>query len=390
MKTLILWIDAFRPDYISKENTPFLYKLSRRYGIASIKPSFGFSQASWYTGLYPKEHGELCIFNKNKSKTSVFFLKFLPKFLRGYVYNLSRYLLGKDFSVPIINLDQMSKFSVTRNKSYHHHYEIKTLFDHFRKNKTSYLMYYWPILVKNDKSKLTLFTSGRDISKTKKFIKLVKKNSCDVYFFKLSELDSFGHSHGPKSDMIKIKLREQDFLVERILKKFNLEKDNVLIWSDHGMLEVKGLIDLEKALPKSNYYDCLTESTTAKLWFDNEEIKNEVLSKIKKVKHGHILSKEELKKFKIDFKTTENFEEIFLADPGYLICPNVFQSKPIKGMHGYDYSQKGELAFLISNNRTVKQGEMIDILPTILELLYSKSTTERAVASIGSSLLLPK
>src|SRR3989344_1277755 len=98
MRTLILWIDAFRPDYISKDNTPFLYKLSQRYGIASIKPSFGFSQASWYTGLYPNEHGELCIFNKSENKTNVSFLKFLPKFLRGYVYNLSRYFSGKDFS----------------------------------------------------------------------------------------------------------------------------------------------------------------------------------------------------------------------------------------------------------------------------------------------------
>lgn len=389
MKTLILWIDAFRPDYLSKDYTPFLYKLSQKYWAASIKPSFGFSQATWFTGLYPEDHGELCIFNNQEKKLSTFLLNFIPKKFRGHVLNFIRYLNGKDLFIPIINLKQMAKFSATRDKYYHHPYEIKTIFDNFRKNKISYLLYYWPLLIINDKTKLTP-TKGTDFAKTKRMLKLIKKHNCDVYMFKLSELDTFGHAYGPKSERVKIKLREQDFLVERIVKQFNLEKDNILIWSDHGMLDVKGLINLEEVCPENEKYLRLIESTTAKFWFKDEEYKKEILSKLKKLKKGHILSKEELKKFKINFKTNENFEEIFLADPEYLICPNVFQEKPIKGMHGYDYSQKGELAFLISNNRVRKQGEMVDILPTILELLHSKSTTDRAVASTGSSLLLPK
>lgn len=371
MKTLILWVDAFRKDYISKENTPFLYKLSKKYGVGTLKPSFGFSQASWFSGVYPNRHGEFSVFNNSKNKITTRPLKLLPKSLRPMAFNLFRYLKGNDYISHYIDINQMGKFSLTREKYYHHKntLKVKTLFDFFNENDISYLIYYWPLIIENGKTRLTPFVKGTDISKVKKFRKLVRKTNHDVYFFHTSELDAYGHDYGPKSEKVKIKLREQDFLIERLIKQFDFDKDNILIWSDHGMLDVKGTINLEDILPENKKYARLIESTMAKLWFFDEELKQKVLTDLKKVKHGHILSKEEIKKFNVDFKNDENFEEIFLADPSYIICPNVFQKQPIKGAHGYNYSQKGELAFSIINKNFKKQGNMVDMLPTILKLL---------------------
>ncbi len=378
MKTLILWVDAFRRDYITKENTPFLYKLSKRYGVGALKPSFGFSQASWFSGVYPNKHGEFSVFNNSKNKIITWPLKLLPKSIRPLAFNMFRYLKGNDFISHYIDLNAMEKFSLTREKYYHHKdaLRVKTLFDYFKENNISYLLYYWPLIIEDGKTRLTPFVKGTDMSKVKKFAKLVRKTNHDVYFFHISELDAYGHDYGPKSGKIKIKLREQDFLIERILKKFDLDKDNIVIWSDHGMLEVKGTINLENILPENEKYARLIESTMAKLWFFDEEYKQRILADLKNVKHGHVLSKEEIKNFKVNFKDNENFEEVFLADPGYLICPNVFQKHPIKGAHGYDCSQKGELAFSIINKDFKKQGNMVDMLPTILKLLninYSKN-----------------
>ena len=372
MKTLILWADALRKSYITQENMPFLYKLSKRHGLVSIKPSFGFSQASWFTGLYPNKHGEFSTFKNGKDKIKTKLLKLLPNKLRPFAFNLIRYLKGNDYISHFIDVNKMGSFSLTREKYYHHDTKIKTLFDYFKENNVSYMIYYWPLIIENGKTRLTPFTKGSDLAKTKKSIKLIRKTNHEVYFFHLSELDGFGHSYGPDSNQIKVKLREQDWLIERLVREFDPDKTNILIWSDHGMLSIKGLIDLE-SLPKDKRYLALIESTMAKFWFNDEEIKEEILTRLKKIKHGHVLSKAEQKKFNIDFKDNENYEEIFLADPGYLIMPNVFQSKPIKGAHGYDYSNKNELAVLITNRQIVrKQGNMVDMLPTILNLLKIK------------------
>lgn len=387
MKTLIFWLDAFGPDYISKENTPFLYYLSKKYGVAAIKPSFGFSQASWFTGVYPNKHGEFSTFNNGKEKISTWYLKLFPRKLRPFIFNLFRYIKGDDYISHFININEMGNFSLTRKKYYHHKdiLKVKTIFDYFRENKMSYLLYYWPLIIENGKTGLTLLTKGTDKSKINKSIRLIKNTKHDVYLFHITELDNWGHKYGPKSSEIKIKLREQDLFVEKLSQEFNLKEDNIIIWSDHGMLDVKNIIDIEKILPKDERYKKLIESTMVKFWFYDKEFKKIILNKLKNLKHGHILSNIEKKQFKINYETNENFEEIFLVDPGYLICPNVFQDKPVKGMHGYDYSKKGELAFLILNKKVKKQGNIVDILPTILQML--KLNYSNAVLD-GSSLLL--
>ncbi|MDP4012381.1 MAG: alkaline phosphatase family protein [Candidatus Nanoarchaeia archaeon] len=372
MKTLILWLDAFRPDYISKENTPFLFDLKQRYGLTELKPSFGFSQASWFTGCYPNRHGEFFVYNNGEIKVNSWYLRLVPKLLRSHLFNLTRYLKGNDLIAPLMDIKEISNFSITREKNYHHPHKLKTLFDYFRENNLSYLMYYWPLIIENNKTRLTLFTKGNDKSKLQKSINLIRKTNHDVYFFHIAELDAVGHKFGPKSQQINAKLREHDILIEKLVREFNLEKDNVLIWSDHGMIEIKGTINLEEVLPKDDRYKKLIESTMVKFWFYDKDIKKEILQKLKKVKNGHILSDSEKKKLKIDFDTNENYEEVFLANPGYLICPNIWQKQPIKGMHGFDYSQKGELGVLMGNKKFNKKGNMVDMLPTILKLLKLK------------------
>lgn len=74
MKTLILWLDAFRSDYIDEKTTPFLYELKQRYGVSEIRPSFGFSEASFYTGCYPNKHGEFFVYNNQEKKVNSWYL----------------------------------------------------------------------------------------------------------------------------------------------------------------------------------------------------------------------------------------------------------------------------------------------------------------------------
>ena len=59
MATILLLLDAFRSDYISKNNTPFLYKISKEgFFCPSVEQSYGFCERTEIlTGLRANESG---------------------------------------------------------------------------------------------------------------------------------------------------------------------------------------------------------------------------------------------------------------------------------------------------------------------------------------------
>jgi len=368
MKTLILWIDAVRQDYVNEKDMPFLYSLSKKYGLGELKQSFGFSSASFFTGVYQNKHGQLALYKKGKQKKSLL-LKILPNFIKNYYFNLINYLKGNDLFMPYLD---KKDFIPSQKKQFHHQdcLKVKTIFDSFRENKLKYLYYQWPLMVTNNKTKLS-FRKNNDLTRVKKFIKIFKNNQ-DIYFFHLWDLDKYGHIYGPESKQLRLKLKEQDNLAKKILSLFNLEKDNLIIWSDHGMVNIKQTVNIQSILPKRSDYLYFLDGTMARFWFTNKEAKEAVFKSLNSIKCGYILSQEEKKKHKIDFKNEDNGEEIFLLDNSYAILPNFFNKDIIKGMHDYDLTDKNDLGIFIINKKTGKTANMVDMCPTILDILNIK------------------
>ena len=59
-RLLVLFIDAFRYDYLSEERTPFLYSMSKNGFCAPLTPILGYSDvidATIFTSVYPEDHG---------------------------------------------------------------------------------------------------------------------------------------------------------------------------------------------------------------------------------------------------------------------------------------------------------------------------------------------
>ena len=375
MKTLVLWLDAIRLDYISKENMPFLSSIGKEFTICNLKPVFGYSSnlASFFTGVYPNKHDQFTLYyyNKDKKPLNNLLLKYLPKSLASYYYNLYRYSKGNDFFAPLIPYKYSKFFSLSIDKYYHKNntLRVKTIFEVFKENKLKYILYNWPLIAKNKGSKLTFFTKSNDRGRVDKFLRLYKRDY-DVYFLHLWDLDKYGHIFGPDTNKLKFKIREQDRLARRVIENFSLDHDNIIIWSDHGMLDIKKTLDLPTILPKfGKGYIYFLDSTLARFWFFNEKKRKEVMEILNQIEYGHILSANEKRKFKINFSHNLYGDEIFLVDPGVLLCPNFFQKKSIKGMHGYDLSDKNEHTFYLINRKTKSKGEIIDLFPTILECM---------------------
>jgi len=54
--TVFVMLDACRPDYISKQTTPFMHDLASRGFSGPVKPTFGFEpDAAYLAGQYPDE-----------------------------------------------------------------------------------------------------------------------------------------------------------------------------------------------------------------------------------------------------------------------------------------------------------------------------------------------
>lgn len=377
MKTLILWTDAFRHDYINEKDTPFLYSLARKFGYGRLTPSFGYSSGTtFYTGVYPEKHGQFSLFQYGHSIKKVKdyrFLNYVPDGIKHYVLDLYRYYIEKnDLLLPKIDFKRIKNFSLAQEKYYNHRNSVNvpTLFDYLKDNNLSYLVYNWPYVATDRWSKLTFMTGSNDGAKTKEFLKLIQNNHADIYTIHLCDLDKCGHSYGPDSVELKRAIVLQDRLIEDIVSQFSIEKDNIVIWSDHGMLPVSHNFDITSILPDIDGYYYFLDSTIARFWFFDEETKHDIISRLKTLSHGHILSKKEKVEHGIDFVDNRYGDEIFLVNPGVLIYPNFFQSSnPVKGMHGYDLLDNKEHGIFVFNRETKEYGHMVDMLPTILSML---------------------
>ncbi len=373
MKTLILWLDAFRYDYLNEEDTPFLYSMSQQFGAGKLKPVFGYSSigASFYTGLYPNRHDQLTIYRYGQEPIRDWLLGCLPPKLGSIYFNLRRYLFRQDNPVPLVPYRYSKHFSLSQNRYYHHPeaLPVRTVFDMFGDEGISFLLYNWPVMASDKRTRLTPTTRSTDSDRTATFLRSLK-HDCDVCFMHLWDLDKYGHHYGLGSPELAGKIREQDDLARQIVSRFSSETDQILIWSDHGMLDVRGVLDLPSKLPQfGDGYLYFLDSTLARFWFFDDRKRDEVVSLLNGIEHGHLLTDEEKKHFHIDFAHSENGEEIFLADPGILLLPNFFQNQPTKGMHGYDLSDEGEWGFFLANRNTRSNAETVDLLPTILDMM---------------------
>ena len=383
MKTIVIMLDAFRKDYFSEENTPFLYSLIKKYGLGDLTPPFGFKTTTgFYTGFNPKSLNLFTsyIYEKNSRKFSnlnLSLLSFLSNNPAFSLINLLRHFKGKDIFLPKINLNCLAYFNLMQDKHFYQEniFQVKTLFDIFRENNIKYLYYDFPLIIENSKSRIHYTLKNSDDSRFEKFLGLMKKDY-DFYYVHFVDLDSIGHYKGTNSEELKNHLKKLDKMVEFILSKFNLEEDNILLWSDHGMVDIKNTLDIKSKLPEfGKGYIYFLDSTMARFWFFNKEKRKEVLDILKNIKRGRILNKEDKKKLEIDFNHNLYGDEIFLANSGTLICPNFFQKNPCKGMHGYDLSDKNEKTFFIINRKkekTKNKAEMKDLFSTLLEMMNLK------------------
>jgi predicted AlkP superfamily pyrophosphatase or phosphodiesterase len=361
-KTFFIWVDALRQDYL--ERMPFLKSLYEKYNSGILTPPLGYRTViDFYTGNTTNVHNQFAAYGYTGEKLKKYKIlkKIIPKSYLYHFIDFVRYRKGQSL-IQKINPEYLSFFEPSNEKNYYLKDSLSTatIFDKFREGNKKFLIYDWPQIITEQKNSLDI-RPREDKTKTEKFLSLAKENR-DVYFIHLLDLDEMGHEFGPESEEMEKAIINEDNCIKKIFSELKIEENNFLVFSDHGMLNVKETYDLKSILPEFNKgYIYFLDSTMARFWFFDEDVKKQVLEILKNCKKGHILTKEEKEKNNLNFKDNFYGDEIFLANSGILILPNFFQDKPVIGVHGYNLQDKNEKTIFITNLKAKKELQMKDL-----------------------------
>ena len=386
-KFIFILIDAFRSDYISEKNTPFLSFLRKKsIYYKYVNPSIGFCERSYiFTGKKSLDLGFLTAINLSNESPyrhikyinnlfyvflKIFNLVFFDKIIRRILWKYTK-LIGSPMYPQNIPLNKLHLFALTEDKNKYNelnNYKFKTIFD-LAKEKNVTINY-------------DAFTSlNYDINYSEdKRIKILLDTieDYDMFLLYVDEADKIGHSFGPHSKEIRNTCSNIDRKINNIynyLEK-NIKNFEILIVGDHGMEKVNQEYDIISKLEKifkenninlNNSIEYFVDSTILRIWIK----KNGNLKKIIKIlTNDNFLNKKG--KFIIPSQNKENQPDlskygdiIWWININSIINPSFFSNnkKKSNGMHGYLDSNisKGTAIYYNSKNSNIKTINQIDL-----------------------------
>jgi len=396
---VLILLDAFRHDYISDRNTPFLYSCSKKgLYIEKIVPGNGFCERSEiFTGKSSYELGffSAISFSLTKSTylkidiilralnrlTSYVKFNFLNKVLRRllWIWASKQNHPMPTYSIPYTSLKYFILTEDYNNMVSRGALHFPTIFDLLRDKEKTFF---------ND-SFTSLFTSQIGNDNTRLDLVLKNIDAADFYLVYLANTDAIGHKFGPDSDEMRNVLQNLDFSLRDFVNQFQGKHPDAkfLFLGDHGMIPVEVKIDVKSlvddvlngaGLDHGKDYVYFFDSTIFRIWFIDQNRKEYVISKVSRnhelLENGIFIDQENSEKYKIPFGS-EFGDIVWWANPGVLISPDFFHKgeSPVKGMHGYlnsDERSKGmAIAFGGSIEKEIKKEKHLTYINFLLREL---------------------
>ena len=176
----------------------------------------------------------------------------------------------------------------------------------------------------------------------------------------LDKLDHRAHGSGYGSPVWVNTLKKTDkelgLLYELIKTKF--DDFNFMIFSDHGLSNVKNLIDINKMVRRSgvSWKDTtyLIDATIVNFWFENDNARNKIIRTLDKIGSNKIIyfHKEDdfkiLKKYGVGFSDRRYGDLIVQIQPEHMFFPNHYSDrKALKGVHGFLPDEEVQKSFIV-------------------------------------------
>ncbi len=343
--------------------------------VRPLKTVLGYScaaQPSILTGLSPAEHGGLCVYYR--SPKSIFgwmrMLPLLPNMFRRRrlikeAVDLTRrfFRITGYFNIWAIPYELLPRFQFYERKGFYTRHplkEISTILDEARDKGISVSSYYW------NTPKDQIFSETED--------KLVARQARFHYLY-IAGTDSLLHANGNDLGSVENELRGYADQIRRIhrIAKENYSEVELMVFSDHGMLDVTKSVDAMTPISKLPYrlgedYLAFYDATMVRFWFDNPSCRQPIMEVMANIEGLRLLSDRELEGLGSLFPDHRYGEAIYLAEGGTIISPSFFgRSEHIRGgMHGYHPQESSYEAFVGFSNLDVGEPKAITDLYEIM------------------------
>jgi hypothetical protein len=359
-------VDALGYSSLTPQSIPRLLEFFKESGtLKQVRTLLGYSNTimpSIFSGLYPDQHNVWGLFKMSPPSCPFKLVNLFPPLLFDkndliryfaiqmiYSYSKKKLSIPRYMSPVNVPIRLLKYFDISLKKHIIDPNALEpslTLFDLLRTNdiEFSYTGYPWD--------------TGTEhiLSKTKKAIRNSPVSVCYI-----DEIDHEEHVFGTSSNKFLERIKVFDDLFTDFLRKImEEEKIMLLVFSDHGMRNVTETINIQSVLADTGLklekdFIFFLDSTIGRFWTFNEKSREVLREALAGTKGGRLLNNEEIKKYKINFKSNEYGDLIYLSDPGKLIMPNFYTvlGGTVKAMHGWDPLDKLQDSFLYVNRPTI-------------------------------------
>ena len=334
--TVLISIDGFRPDYLTRDITPTLSKLAREGAVAgSMTPAFPSvtfpNHITLVTGVVPDKH--------------------------GIVNNVMN-----DPGIPnkLFRLSDRDVLSDPRWWS-----EVKPIWVTAHRQKKISSTLFWPgseVLISgiqpDDWLPYQEIPSQERVTKLLSWLDRPDDGRADFATLYFSEVDTLGHQTGPGSPETNASIQNVDRQIGLFiegLERLNLKSvTNIVVVSDHGMAETNSdrVINLSELSPNLKPKDIVWTGAFAGVDVKGSDA-GEILQAFSKMSNMECWRKAALPA-RLQFGTHRRIPEVFcLAKVGWTIIANS-NAKIIAGQHGYDPEDPDMGAIFIAYGPRIK------------------------------------
>ena len=360
--TVLLLVDALRPDYVAR--APGLQRLAGSSATGALREGFGFvPRAAYFGGLDAGQFGFTNMYCFDPAHSPFGLARALPASRAGAVRERQiglRQLVeasARERVAPFaqayastidIPLPYLPYFDLAEKRApWDRQVGYPSLFALLEEHGLPWYQCSWP--------DTTRLADPGDEGIVRQALRDLRPDHRFAYVH-LQELDGIGHVHGPNSAVLQNALTATDRRCQHFIETLRARYDHldVVLFGDHGMVNVTRTLDVEEVLRATGLkfgidYGYFLDSTMARFWFLHAPARARLEQALAGLAGGRLLQERDLRHYGIAGCDSRNAELIFLAEPGVLIFPNFFQSQgePIKGMHGYDPDCPDNLGFFL-------------------------------------------
>ncbi len=321
---LMVLVDALRYDQVTEKLTPFLWEAGRSGCRAATKEIFaGQLRSAFFAGLYPNESGVGHLFCYDPENSPFGFARHLPGFLdqvprlsywtRRFVHTGAKAreaAKGHRGSTSYcylaeIPLDRLPFFAFSEKTlpwekdAFPTRGLLQTLSD----NRIPWLHLGYPVV-----DQRTYELTNAALTRIREPYRFL--------FLHYAELDWAGHTSGPFSQEALKALAKIDSALKQIWDRVcSIWKNpQLLVFGDHGMVEITSRVDLLKALEElplkhGKDYVVFLDSTVARFWFLRPRARETIIDRLEKLNGGRWLFAEDKKELHLDGAPRENGED---------------------------------------------------------------------------------